>query len=163
MKNSSNSGTSISAASAAPKATAPTKASAGRTSAARSRPDARHAPITRNAKKHAVTTTTWNVVSGCPPKNASATSAASPAALSADGRRTSRSVKSSSQGSSGNVLVSGHASQTTKNVPKAKISPATSAPPKRIPSRRPSRKVPNEATNSLSSAITVSAFESGRT
>ena len=61
------------------------------------------------------------------------------------------------------MLVSGHASQTTKNVPKAKTSPATSAPPKRIPSRRPSRNVPNEATNSLSSAITVSAFESGRT
>ena len=36
-------------------------------------------------------------------------------------------------------LVSGQASQTTKNVPKAKTMPATSAPPNRMPSARASR------------------------
>jgi hypothetical protein len=37
------------------------------------------------------------------------------------------------------MLVSGHASQTTKKVPKAKTIPAASAPPNRMPSARPSR------------------------
>ena len=59
--------------------------------------------------------------------------------------------------------MSGHASQTTKKVPNENTAPASSAPPKRMPSARPSRKVPNAATNSFSTAMTASDFQNGST
>jgi hypothetical protein len=63
----------------------------------------------------------------------------------------------------GKTFVSGHASQTTKKVPKAKTIPASRAPPKRMPSWRPNRYIPNEPTNSLIAAMIASAFHSGST
>ena len=118
-----------------PSTSAPAKAAVGRSSRARSRPPSRQASSTRNANQSVVTTITWKLVSGWPPRNCRPTSAASAAASSGSGRRTSSSVTSSSHGISGKMLVSGHASQTTKNVPNANTTPASSAPPKRMPKR----------------------------
>jgi hypothetical protein len=61
------------------------------------------------------------------------------------------------------TLVSGQASQTTKNVPNANTVPATSAPPKRIPSSRPRNQAPRAPTNSLRAATTASDFQNGST
>ena len=80
-------------------------------------------------------TIAWKVVSGWPPRNASPTSAARPAAGRRLGRRTISSVSSSSQGISGKTFVSGHASQATKNVPNANTTPASSAPREAHPER----------------------------
>ena len=152
----------MAAAIAAPAARAAVKTSAGRTSSDRSRPGPGCDQASRrNPKNSTVATSTWKVDSGCPPKKASATSAASPAPGSAAGRRTIRSDSSSSHGSSGNTFVRGQASQATKKVPNEKTRPASSAPPKRIPSARPSRNVPRAATHSFSAAITASDFQNG--
>ena len=51
---------------------------------------ASHASRTRNANQQTVTNITWKLVSGCPPRNWSATSAASPATGSGPGRRTTQ-------------------------------------------------------------------------
>ena len=104
---------------AVPSATAPANPTAGRTSASRLRPSARHASTTRNANQTVAANTRWKLVSGWPPKNCSATSAARPATGSGPGRRITSSVSSISQGMSGKMLVSGHASHTTKKVPNA--------------------------------------------
>ena len=58
--------------------------------------------------------------------------------MSGDGRRTSRSASSHSQGMSAQVLVVGHDSQATIQRLKPYTSPVSRAPPGRIPSARPS-------------------------
>ncbi len=152
-----------SAARATPSASAPAKASVGRTRSRRSRPPCHQASRARKANQQAVTTITWKLVSGWPPRNWMATTAASPATGSGPGLRITISVSSRMYGISGKTFVSGHGSHTTKKVPNAKTTPAKSAPPKRMPSTRASRNVPRAAMNSLSIAITASDFQSGRT
>ena len=114
-------------------------------------------------KKTAVVKRAWNVVSGWPPKKARATASARPAAGSGAGRRTRSSLSRSSHGISGKMLVSGHASQTTKKVPKAKTTPLGSAPPKRMPSARASRNAPKAATKSFNAAASARDFQNGST
>ena len=46
---------------------------------------------------------------------------------------------------------------------RAKTTPASSAPPKRIPSALANRNIPNAATQSLSTAIQLSAVQNGST
>ena len=57
----------------------------------------------------------------------------------------------------------GYDSQVTILRLNAKTIPASSAPPKRMPSARPSRNVPKAATHSLSTAIQLSAVQNGST
>ena len=78
----------------------------------------------------------WKFDSGWPPKNCSATTAASPATGSGPGARITRSVSSSSQGSSAQTfgLRPGDPDERSRGR-SAKTSPASSAPPKRMPER----------------------------
>ena len=57
----------------------------------------------------------------------------------------------------------GYEIQVTIHRLSAKTSPASSAPPKRMPSARASRNMPNAATHSLSTADQLSAVQNGRT
>ena len=65
---------------------------------------------------------------GWPPRNWSPRTAASPATVRRPGRRISSSVSASVHGMKAYTLVSGHASQTTKNVPNANTTPLSSGP-----------------------------------
>ena len=142
---------------------APTYTATGRASARRRSVSARICQTRRAAKNSVVMAIAWNDDSGCPPKNVSATAAASPAPTSGPGRRMASSARISSQGMSGKMLVSGHASQITKNVPNAKTSPVSSAPPKRMPKSRPSWKAPKAPRKSLRAAINPSDHQKGST
>ena len=68
-----------------------------------------------------------------------------------------------STATSAHTDIVGHATQVTDQRLKPKTSPASSAPPWRIPSSRPSRYVPKAATKSLSTAMTPSAVHRSRT
>ncbi len=63
---------------------------------------------------------------------------------------------------SGKMFVSGQLSQTTKNVPNAKIRPVVSAPAKRMPSVRASTNAPRAPKKSFRAAITARESQNGR-
>jgi hypothetical protein len=95
---------------------------------------------------------TWKLDSGWPPKNCRATTTARATAAPGVGRRSTRSAVHRSHGRRAQTFVCGQATQTRKNRLKAKTTPASSAPPKRMPSARPSRYVPIAATKTLRAA-----------
>ena len=61
------------------------------------------------------------------------------------------------------TLDSGHASQTTKNVPNANTTPLSSAPPNPSPSTRASTYTPSAPKNSFRIAATASDFQNDST
>ena len=148
------------AASAAPAASAPPKTSTRRATVPA--PWGR-ATATRRTQKSVANISTWKLDSGWPPKNCSATSTASPANGSGPGRRARRSASRQIQGRNAQTLTVGQATQLTIQRLKPNTVPASSAPPKRIPSARPSRNVPNAARNSFKAATNASESQNGST
>ena len=61
------------------------------------------------------------------------------------------------------MFVSGHASQTMKNVPKAKTSPASSAPAEAHAERAREQEGPERPHEQLQDAVTASDHQNGRT
>jgi hypothetical protein len=107
--------------------------------------------------------TTWKLEEGCPATNCSPTTAASPAKGSGPGRRTHSSLSRQSQGRYAHTLIVVHDTHVTDHMLKPKTIPASSAPPKRIPSVRPSRNAPSAATRSFSAAMGASESRKGST
>ena len=97
---------------------------------------------------------TWKLDSGCPPKNCSATTSASPATAAPRLVAVRDHTSSISHGSHAHTLYSGHDSQDDEVQPEAETSsPASSAPRQaRIASARPSKNVPIARANTFTAA-----------